>query len=102
MLGQCNWLTRHPYKMEILSSSLSPGTNKFENLKKLLYNIYIIIKEIFEMATTKKPAIKMDNEELNEYLLFRRRRSIVPAKKGKGMEYDRAKEKEKSRDLASD
>ena len=54
------------------------------------------------MATTKKPAIKMDNEELNEYLLFRRRRSIIPTKKGKGMEYDRAKEKEKSRDLTSD
>ena len=54
------------------------------------------------MATTKKPAIKMDNEELSKYLLFRRRRSIVPAKKGKGMEYDRAKEKEKSRDLISD
>lgn len=54
------------------------------------------------MATTKKPAIKMDSTELNEYLLFRRRRSIVPAKKGKCMEYDRAKEKEKSRDLASD
>ena len=28
--------------MEILSSSLSPGTNKFENLKKILYNIYTI------------------------------------------------------------
>lgn len=54
------------------------------------------------MAATKKPAIKMDNEELTEYLLFRRRRSIVPAKKGKGMEYDRAKEKEKSKDLTSD
>ena len=54
------------------------------------------------MATTKNPAIKMDNDELSEYLLFRRRRSIVPAKKGKGMEYDRAKEKEKSRDLISD
>ena len=54
------------------------------------------------MATTKKPAIKMDNEEVSEYLLFRRRRSIVPAKKGKGMECDRAKEKEKSRDLISD
>ena len=54
------------------------------------------------MATTKKPAIKMDNEELNEYLLFRRGGSVVPAKKGKGMEYDRAKEKEKSRDLTSD
>ena len=79
-----------------------PFKTKFENLKKILYNIYIIIKEIFEMATTKKPAIKMDNEELNEYLLFRRRRSIVPAKKGKGMEYDRAKEKEKSEKMISD
>ena len=54
------------------------------------------------MATTKKPAIKMNKEELSEYLQLRRRRSIVPAKKGKGMEYDRAKEKEKSRDLISD
>ena len=88
--------------MEILSSSLSLSTNKFENLKKILYNLYIIIKEIYEVATTKKPAIKMDNEELNEYLLFRRRRSIVPAKKGKGMEYDRAKEKEKSEKMISD
>ena len=88
--------------MEILSSSLSLSTNKFENLKKILYNIYIIIMEIFEMATTKKPTIKMDNTELNEYLLFRRRRSIVPAKKGKGMEYDRAKEKEKSEKMISD
>ena len=54
------------------------------------------------MATTKKPTIKMDNTELNEYLLFRRRRSIVPAKKGKGMEYDRAKEKEKSEKMICD
>ena len=54
------------------------------------------------MATTKKPAIKMDNDELSEYLLFRRRWSIVPDKKGKSIEYDRAKEKEKSRDLISD
>ena len=54
------------------------------------------------MATTKKPTIKMDNAELNEYLLFRRRRSIVPAKNGKGMEYDRAKEKEKSEKIISD
>ena len=54
------------------------------------------------MATIKKPAIKMDDTELNEYLLFRRRRSIVPAKKGKGMEYDRAKEKEKSEKMISD
>ena len=54
------------------------------------------------MATTKKPAIKMDSTELNEYLLFRRRRSIIPTKKGKGMEYDRAKEKEKSEKMMSD
>lgn len=54
------------------------------------------------MATTKKPVIKMDSEELSEYLLFRKRRSIVPAKKGKGMEYERAKEKEKTEKLIDD
>ena len=54
------------------------------------------------MATTKKPAIKMDNEELNEYLLFHRRRFIVTANKGKWMEYYRQKEKVKSEKIISD
>lgn len=58
-----------------------------------------------EMNTKKeidKRIFKKSPDELQEYMMFKRRGSRVPAKKGKGMKYERAQEKEKSRDLASD
>ena len=38
-------------------------------------------------------ARKMSPEELNEYLKTMRKHGVVPAKKGKGAKYNRAKEK---------
>ena len=38
---------------------------------------------------------KKDANELQEYLMFRRRGSRVEAKKGKGAEYKRSREKQK-------
>lgn len=45
------------------------------------------------MADKKKPVTrtKMSSEELTEYQKFRRRGSVVPAKKGKGTRYNRQK-----------
>lgn len=45
------------------------------------------------MANKKKPIphTKMSPEELAEYQKFRRRGSVVPAKKGKGARYNRRK-----------
>lgn len=40
---------------------------------------------------------KKTKEELLEYLTFRSRGSIVEAKKGKGAEYKRSREKSKAR-----
>ena len=40
---------------------------------------------------------KKDANELQEYLMFRRRGSRVEAKKGKGAEYRRSREKDKAR-----
>lgn len=37
------------------------------------------------------PKIKMKPDQLQEYLLFKKRGNIVPAKKGKGCIYKRAK-----------
>lgn len=47
------------------------------------------------MAKKKKPTThtKMSPEELAAYQQFRRRGSVVPAKKGKGARYDRQKMK---------
>lgn len=42
---------------------------------------------------TIKHSTKKDGEELQEYLKTMRRHSVVPAKKGKGAKYNRAKEK---------
>ena len=44
-----------------------------------------------------KKYLKKDANELQEYLMFRRRGSRVEAKKGKGAEYKRSREKEKIR-----
>ena len=44
-----------------------------------------------------KQYLKKDANELQEYLLFRRRGSRVEAKKGKGAEYKRSREKDKVR-----
>ena len=44
-----------------------------------------------------KEHLKKDGEELQGYLLFRRRGSRVEAKKGKGAEYKRSREKSKAR-----
>lgn len=40
-----------------------------------------------------KRATKKEGEELQEYLKTMKRHTIVPAKKGKGAKYNRAKEK---------
>ena len=40
---------------------------------------------------------KKDANELQEYLMFRRRGSRVEAKKGKGTKYNRGREKDKAR-----
>ena len=44
-----------------------------------------------------KEYMKKTGEELQQYLMFRRRGSRVDAKKGKGAEYNRSREKNKSR-----
>ena len=44
-----------------------------------------------------KEYLKKTGEELQEYLRFRRRGSRVEAKKGKGAEYKRSREKDKVR-----
>lgn len=44
----------------------------------------------------KKEHLKKTNEELQEYLLFRRRGNVVEAKKGKGAKYKRT-QKHKNR-----
>jgi hypothetical protein len=41
-----------------------------------------------------KEHLKKDGEELQSYLLFRRRGSVVDAKKGKGASYNRANKKQ--------
>ena len=41
--------------------------------------------------------LKKTGEELQQYLQFRRRGSKVEAKKGKGAEYKRSREKNKTR-----
>ena len=58
-----------------------------------------------EMNTKKKidrRIFKKSPDELQEYMMYKRRGSRTPAKKGKGMKYERAQEKEKSRNLVSD
>lgn len=42
---------------------------------------------------TIKRANKKNDEELQEYLKTMKRHGVVPAKKGKGSKYNRAKEK---------
>ena len=44
-----------------------------------------------------KEYLKKTGEELQQYLQFRRRGSRVEAKKGKGAEYNRGREKDKAR-----
>ena len=44
-----------------------------------------------------KEYMKKTDEELQQYLQFRRRGSRVEAKKGKGVEYNRSREKDKAR-----
>ena len=44
-----------------------------------------------------KKYLKKDANELQEYLMFRRRGSRVEAKKGKSAEYKRSREKNKAR-----
>lgn len=46
-----------------------------------------------------KEYMKKTDEELQQYLQFRRRGSRVEAKKGKGAEYNRSREKDKVRKL---
>ena len=44
-----------------------------------------------------KQYLKKDANELQEYLMFRRRGSRVEAKKGRGAKYNRGREKDKAR-----
>ena len=44
-----------------------------------------------------KEYLKKDANELQEYLMFRRRGSRVEAKQGKGAKYTRGREKDKAR-----
>ena len=44
-----------------------------------------------------KEYMKKTDEELQQYLQFRRRGSRVEATKGKGAEYNRSREKDKTR-----
>ena len=44
-----------------------------------------------------KRYLKKEANELQEYLMFRRRGSKVEAKKGKGSKYNRRREKDKAR-----
>ena len=44
-----------------------------------------------------KEYMKKTGQELQDYLQFRRRGSRVEAKKGKGVEYKRSREKNKTR-----
>ena len=46
-----------------------------------------------------KQACKKSPEELTEYLMFRRRGSIVPSKKGRGSPYKRNSKHKKREDL---
>lgn len=46
----------------------------------------------------KYPKIKMGNDELQQYLLFKRRGSTVEAKKGKGMKYKRSRDSKFSKE----
>ena len=44
-----------------------------------------------------KQHTKKNDEELQEYLLFRRRNQRITSKKGKGTVYNRSSEKDKAR-----
>lgn len=44
-----------------------------------------------------KSFLKKEGEELQEFLKFKRRHSIVDAQKGKGAKYKRSREKDKAR-----
>lgn len=44
-----------------------------------------------------KEYMKKRDEELQEFLMFRNRGSYVEAKKGKGAEYNRSRERDKAR-----
>lgn len=48
------------------------------------------------MATIQKRVNKKNKEELQQYLMWRRRGSVVLAKKGKGAKYNRQKIKVKN------
>lgn len=47
---------------------------------------------IGELVMKKFPKLKMDSDELQEYLVFKHRGKKVEAKKGKGSKYNRSKE----------
>lgn len=42
----------------------------------------------------KFPKLKMDSDELQQYLVFKHRGKKVEAKKGKGSKYNRSREKQ--------
>ena len=54
------------------------------------------------VKTVSREYLKKEGEELQQYLMFRRRGSRVEAKKGKGAEYKRSREKDKARKQESE
>lgn len=71
-------------------------TKGIDNNKKLWYNNNTKEKELETMAKKKKKfdgrVLKKEGEELQQYLHFRKRGSVVENKKGKGS-YNRQKSK---------
>ena len=57
-----------------------------ENKNLLIFKIYGIINIESEGRMMDKRELKKSPEELQAYLMFKRRGSIVPAKKGRGSE----------------
>ena len=51
-----------------------------------------LIKEIMEVLMEKFTRLKMSKDELQDYLIFKRRGSMVEAKKGKGAKYKRSRD----------
>lgn len=48
----------------------------------------------WRISMKKFPKLKMDKDELQEYLMFKHRGKKVEAKKGKGSKYNRSREKQ--------
>ena len=51
-----------------------------------------LIKDIMEELMEKFTRLKMSKDELQQYMIFKRRGSVVEAKKGKGARYKRSRD----------